>query len=57
MLMLLLLLLLLLYSPSPTSSNDRYMRVIKRAIKHVTHEYSGVEFERQAVCPQCLVSS
>jgi S1-C subfamily serine protease len=31
-----------------------YARVIKRAVKHVTNEYSGVEFERQAVCPQCL---
>lgn len=31
-----------------------YSRVIKRAVKHVTNEYSGVEFERQAVCPQCL---
>uniref|UniRef100_A0A7S1CU18 Uncharacterized protein n=1 Tax=Skeletonema marinoi TaxID=267567 RepID=A0A7S1CU18_9STRA len=31
-----------------------YARVIKRAVKHVTNEYSGVEFERQAVCSQCL---
>ena len=31
-----------------------YKRVIERSVKHVTNEYSGVEFERQAVCPQCL---
>lgn len=30
------------------------MRVLKKAIKHVVHEYSGLEMERQAVCPQCL---
>lgn len=30
------------------------MRVLKKAIKHVIHEYSGLEIERQAVCPQCL---
>jgi len=31
-----------------------YRRVLKKAIKHVVHEYSGLEIERQAVCPQCL---
>mmetsp|Transcript_33225 Transcript_33225/g.58208 ORF Transcript_33225/g.58208 Transcript_33225/m.58208 type:complete len:364 (+) Transcript_33225:1998-3089(+) len=30
------------------------MRVLKKAVKHVIHEYSGLEIERQAVCPQCL---
>jgi len=31
-----------------------YMRVLKRAVQHVIHEYQGLEIERQAVCPQCL---
>ena len=31
-----------------------YMRVLKKAVKHVTHEYSGLEFERQTICPTCL---
>ncbi|KAL7541201.1 hypothetical protein ACHAXR_010718 [Thalassiosira sp. AJA248-18] len=31
-----------------------YMRVLKKAVKHVINEYSGLEIERQAVCPQCL---
>lgn len=31
-----------------------YMRVLKKAVTHVTNEYSGLEMERQAVCPQCL---
>lgn len=30
------------------------MRVLKKAVTHVLHEYSGLEVERQAVCPQCL---
>ena len=30
------------------------MRVLKRAVQHVIHEYQGLEIERQAVCPQCL---
>mmetsp|Transcript_31808 Transcript_31808/g.60760 ORF Transcript_31808/g.60760 Transcript_31808/m.60760 type:complete len:1025 (+) Transcript_31808:1906-4980(+) len=34
--------------------NGGYMRVLRNAIRHVVHEYSGLEIERQAVCPQCL---
>ena len=30
------------------------MRVLKKAVRHVLNEYSGLEIERQAVCPQCL---
>ncbi|KAL7549708.1 hypothetical protein ACHAWF_012972 [Thalassiosira exigua] len=31
-----------------------YMRVLQKAMKHVITEYSGLEIERQAICPQCL---
>jgi len=34
--------------------SSRYMRILKKALKHVLHEYTGLEIERQAVCPQCL---
>ena len=30
------------------------MRVLHKAMKHVINEYSGLEMERQIVCPTCL---
>lgn len=30
------------------------MRILKKAVSHITHEYTGLELERQAVCPLCL---
>lgn len=31
-----------------------YMRILTNAVNYVLHEYSGLEIERQAICPQCL---
>ncbi|EJK49810.1 hypothetical protein THAOC_31278 [Thalassiosira oceanica] len=31
-----------------------YLRILRIAVKHIEAEYSGLEIEKQAICPTCL---